>query len=518
MAPPVMPSREGFVVGGTPLHQRVETYLGALTVTQGALIGDPFRVLPWQKRFLRGALRPGRFESSLTMGRGGGKSTFIGGLVCAALDGLLASPNSEVVIVAASLRQAGVIFRHVQRFLADRIATREFKLYDAVNRQAIYNPSNGVLVELKGANPATLHGLAPSLIVVDEMAQVHLNKLPALLAALDTSLGKVPDSRIWKIGTRAATADHPFEVALATADYSQTHAARPGDPPFQKRTWIRACPSVAYFPDLEAKIRAEARRAKASEDALAHFRALRLNLGCPDTVENTLVSVDAWKAAEGDRPARGPCVWGVDLGGTAASSAVAAFWPVTGRLEALAAFPAVPMSLAERGLRDAVGRLYVDCAARGELLTCPGRTVSPAFLLREALNRFGRPAAVASDRWREGELRDGLQGAGVPAAALAMRGQGFKDGGEDVRQFRRLIADRKARPVVSLLLRSAMAEARVVGDPAGNAKLSKGSQGGRRMRARDDAAAAAILAVAEGARRAATAAPRRRRFAVVGGR
>ena len=64
MAPPVMPSREGFVVGGTPLHQRVETYLGALTVTQGALIGDPFRVLPWQKRFLRGALRPGRFESA----------------------------------------------------------------------------------------------------------------------------------------------------------------------------------------------------------------------------------------------------------------------------------------------------------------------------------------------------------------------------------------------------------------------------------------------------------------------
>ena len=35
---------------------------------------------------------------------------------------------------------------------------------------------------------------------------------------------------------------------------------------------------------------------------------------------------------------------------------------------------------------------------------------------------------------------------------------------------------------------------------AGNAKLSKGSQDGRRVRALDDAAAAAILAVAEGAR------------------
>ena len=37
-------------------------------------------------------------------------------------------------------------------------------------------------------------------------------------------------------------------------------------------------------------------------------------------------------------------------------------------------------------------------------------------------------------------------------------------------------------------------------DPAGNAKLAKNSQGGRRLRAKDDAAAAAVLAVSEGYR------------------
>ena len=77
---------------------------------------------------------------------------------------------------------------------------------------------------------------------------------------------------------------------------------------------------------------------------------------------------------------------------------------------------------------------------------------------------------------------------------------GFKDGAEDVRGFRKGCADGRVVPVPSLLLRSAMAEARTVSDPAGNAKLCKGSQGGRRVRARDDAAAAAILAVAAGAR------------------
>ena len=56
-----------------------------------------------------------------------------------------------------------------------------------------------------------------------------------------------------------------------------------------------------------------------------------------------------------------------------------------------------------------------------------------------------------------------------------------------------------------------MSEARVVTDPAANAKLAKKTQGGRRADARDDLAAATILAVAEGIRHWPVAKPRRRR-------
>ena len=68
------------------------------------------------------------------------------------------------------------------------------------------------------------------------------------------------------------------------------------------------------------------------------------------------------------------------------------------------------------------------------------------------------------------------------------------------RLFRRKVLDGEVTPVVSLLLRMAMREARTVSDPAGNSKLAKSSEGGRRLRARDDAAAASILAVAAGSR------------------
>ena len=209
-------------------------------------------------------------------------------------------------------------------------------------------------------------------------------------------------------------------------------------------------------------------------------------------------------------------IWGCDLGTSAAMSAIAAFWPETGRLESVAAFPHDP-PLSERGLRDGVGGLYQQCSERGELIQTGQRAVALPGLLREALDRFGRPARIVADRWREAELRDALDAAGVPLAALEIRGQGFKDGAEDVRGFRRAVLEGKVTPARTLLLRYAVGEARVTTDPAGNSKLAKSSEGGRRARARDDAAAAAILAVAAGTRQGAKPQVRRRRHALVAG-
>ena len=116
------------------------------------------------------------------------------------------------------------------------------------------------------------------------------------------------------------------------------------------------------------------------------------------------------------------------------------------------------------------------------------------------------PSAVATDRYRADELLQVLEASALPVCPLSERGMGFKDGAEDLRQFVHAVLDGRCTPRPSLLLRTAMAEARTVSDPAGNVKLSKGTQGGRRGVARDDAVAAAVLAVSEGLRQAAAAA------------
>ena len=337
-----------------------------------------------------------------------------------------------------------------------------------------------------------------------------------MVAALRTASGKIPGSRFVALGTRPADPGHWFAKMLdGGAGYAQCHAAGPDDPPFQRRTWKKANPSLDWMPDLEEAIRDEAKLARIDPAMLAAFRALRLNQGTSDVEIQVLIDASLWASCERVAARQGPLVWGIDLGTSQAQSAISAFWPATGALSCLAAFPEQP-SLEERGLRDGVGRLYRDCADRGELFQLGPRAADVPALLRVGMERFGRPDLVVADRWREAELRDALEKAGVPPAALEVRGMGYRDGAEDVRQFRRACAEGKVAPSPSLLLRSAMAEARTISDPAGNAKLCKGSEGGRRMRARDDAAAAAILAVAAGVRQPATPKPRWRYAGMVG--
>ena len=99
------------------LGGRLADYLRGLTVTQGPLAGSPFEVLPWQGDFLRLWNEPG--DLALSVARKNGKTTVLSGIAVATLDGPLAHPRAETVIVAASFSRACIAFRHVRAFMGD---------------------------------------------------------------------------------------------------------------------------------------------------------------------------------------------------------------------------------------------------------------------------------------------------------------------------------------------------------------------------------------------------------------
>ena len=477
-----------------------------LTLTQGRLAGQQFTVLPWQARFVRGALVSGCCQTAaLSVARGNGKSTLTAGIAAAALNGSLVVPRGETIICASSFSQARIVFEHILAFLGDELEDRRrWRIWDSVNTARIECRQSGASVRCIGSDPRRAHGLAPQLTICDEPAQWPETTGERMLAALKTAAGKQTNSKFLAIGTKPASPTHWFTNMLnGNCDYAQCHAAGENDPPFQVRTWRKANPSLKAMPDLEKAIRNEAKDARRNSSGLAAFRALRLNLGTDDTEQSMLIDSGFWESIEGDVPAAGQPIWGLDLGTSQAMSAVAAYWPESGRLECMAAFPGIP-TLTERGLADGVGRLYLECATAGNLIQLGGRATDIKDLVIEAVSRYGIPQMICCDRWRDAELVDSLNAAQVPVF-VDRRGMGWRDGSEDVRGFLKACLMGKVVPIKSLLLRSAISEARTVYDTAGNAKLAKNTQGGRRRRGRDDAAAAAILAVAAGYRAAARA-------------
>ena len=493
-------------------------YIQRLEITQGANLGERFKLLPWERSFIDGAFAVSG-DAALSVARGNGKSTLLAAVAAAFIDGPLRQPRAEVIIAASSFAQARISFDHVRAFIGSKLEDREtWRVLDSMSSAWIQHRESGARVRCLACDPKRAHGLAPVLVLADEGAQWEPSKTDRMISALRTGLGKIPGSRLVALGTRPDSEEHWFSKLLAGgAAFSQCHAASKEDDPFMRSTWIKANPSLDFMPALEARISQEAEEARIDPAKLAEFRALRLNTGTSDILQSYLIGADEWRRIEApgvDR--RGPWSLGLDLGTSTAMSAAAGYWPETGALDCVACFPQLP-NLQERGLRDGVGELYEQMAERGELILKGRRASDIGALLDEVRDEWGFPNVIVCDRWREAELRDALEKAGFPQAALDVRGQGFKDGGEDVRDFRAACMGDMVKPRKSLLMSFAMSEARVISDPAGNAKLAKSSEGGRRARARDDAAAAAILAVAAGYRRhKRQPAPRRRRSAIVG--
>ncbi len=469
-------------------------YLANLTITQGEGAGEALQLLPWERRYLRGAMRDGVRRTALSIARGNGKSTFVAAMAAATVNGPLRQPRAECVIVASSFQQGRIAFEHILGFVDP--SRKEYKIQDSANNALLQHKESGAKIRCIGSDPRRAHGLAPLFVLADEPAQWEPSKSDRMFAALRTGLGKIRGSRLIALGTRPEDPTHWFSIMLdGECDHSQLHSAGMDDPPFRKRTWLKANPSLPYMPALEDEIRDEAADARRDAMQLAAFRALRLNQGTSDVLTNDLISADVWKACELLPAERdGPVAWGIDLGQNAAMSAVAAYWPHTGRLEALACFLEKP-SLEDRERTDRAHGVYRALHRGGELIIKGDRVSDVAGLLAEARERFGDPDVLVADRWREAELRQVLEAMRFPWTRLAIRGQGFKDGSEDVRAFRKGCLRDHVRPLQSLLLRHALSNARVIGDPAGNWKLSKNTQGGRNATARDDAAAAVILAV-----------------------
>lgn len=484
---------------------RAAWFLERLDVPEGPLAGTQLRLAPFQRQFLDGALDPANDVAALSIGRGNAKSALSAGVALAHLLGITDSqPRRDIIIAAKTRDQARTCWQFAASFC--------LSLPDDYQAQLTFRRSPRLEIEYDGdggghviraiaADGKAALGSGPTLVLMDERGHWPLDRGDELEAALMTGLGK-RGGKALLISTSAPDDAHPFSRWLdqpPPGTYVQEHRPQPGLPADDRDSIILANPGAEHGVGASLEwLEAAARRAIArGGSTLTNFRLYHRNERVSGESRDVLLTVDEWLKVEAERlpPRSGPVVIGLDLGGSASMTAAAFYWPETGRLEVHGWFPSSP-PLLDRGQIDGVGDRYDRMAERGELSTLGAATVPVAAWVAAVMRRIEGEtvAAICADRFKSAELTEAFAAAGVTVRVI-WRGFGWRDGSEDIDRFRRAIFDGNVTCAESLLMRSALADAVCLRDPAGNLKLAKGRSMGR-----IDPAAAAVLAVAEGAR------------------
>lgn len=486
-------------------------FLESLRIPEGPKAGELVQLATYQKDFIRGAMDPDNMVAVLSIGRGNGKTALSAGLALGSLMGVIgdAQPHRDVLLAARNRDQAKIAFNFLVGYIEGLAADlqEKFTIRRGSRLEIEYSDNGGGLARCIPADGKSILGGASTLAIMDERAAWESEKGDQLENAILSGLGK-RNGKALIISTSAPDDANTFSRWLDEPPpgcFVQEHRPPFGLPADDTESLLIANPGAAEGIGATLEwLQAQARRAIArGGSALSSFRNLNRNERVSTEDRSVLITVDEWLSAEvapDDLPPRdGPCILGVDLGGSRSMSAAAFYWPKTGRLEAVGTFPSTP-GLADRGASDSVGSRYTEMKDRGEL-TVMGENTVPAGPWLSSLVRLVDAqsiACVVGDRFRHAEFQEALQKAGLSRVPFVWRGFGWKDGSEDIERFRRALFDGQVKSVPSLLLRSAFSDAVTLIDPAGNHKLAKARSLGR-----IDAAAASVLAVAEGARRSA---------------
>lgn len=497
---------------GLSRPQRVIRFVESLPVTKGILAGTKVKLLPDQREFIEvvyGDLTPdGRRRRALAIKsapKGNGKSGLTACLALAHLLGPESEVRGEVLAAAVDGQQAAIIFREMCAIL-DAVPALGGRVNILMHRTQILvesGPGLGSTFAVLTADARRAHGLAPSLWIFDELAQVNDR---TLLDNLLEGMGKRAEALGIVISTQAKDDDHPLsqliDDALRGDDpsvYVHLLAAPVGADVFSDAVLKAYNPAWGKFLNLEElkRSRDRARRIRAFEPA---FRNLRCNQRVDTEVDARVMNAAVWALGnehvdrvtlKGRR-----CYGGLDLSGKHDLTAFVLVFPSDGddpsyQVLTFAWTPEGQLA-ARRPMEQERFKRWIEA---GTLATVPGDVIRYRDMAAAlaALKAEFQIESIAFDPYHIDYFRADMADAGVSLPLMPFI-QGWKSFGPAIDYLVELGLSARLQHGANPILTAAIANAIVVTDASENRKFEKGKSN-RGASVRIDAAVALAMAL-----------------------
>ncbi|WP_294006934.1 terminase TerL endonuclease subunit [Sphingomonas sp.] len=466
--------------------ERVIAFVESLPITKGFGAGENVKLLPFQREWIEAIYGDGddgrrRVRTGLmSVARGQGKTVLAALLCLCHLIGPEAELRGECYSAAATRDQSALIFAEMEAvifavpWMANRLNVQRF-------HKRIEDMETGSTYRALASDGASVHGLASSFIVCDELAQWRKREL---FDVLRTSMGKRAEPLMLVIGTQSP---HPENLMSEMVDYAgRVNSGEINDPsfhgrlyavpedadPFDPANWPLANPAIGTFVSAE-QLADEAERAQ----RMPTFQPAFLNLHCNMRVdaEPKAINPTEWAACGDpvDREAlRGrPCYGGLDLASVRDLAALVLYFPEDGG----AVLPYFWCPKAGIALKEETDRVpYRTWAQQGHIEATPGAAIDKRYIgrqLAQIVSEFD-VNGIAFDRFGFKDLEVILDGEGVQLP-LVEWGQGYLSMGPAVSAFETAMLAGELRHGMHPVLRWNASNLILDTDPAGNRKPNK---------------------------------------------
>ena len=405
------------------------------------LAGQPMTLPDYGVKFIRDALS--HRESLLCIGRKNSKSGIVAVLSLALLAGPLKRAGLRIGTVSLTREKASELLRQMQEIAeASQLTGLDFRRSPA---PGWVNTPHGATAQFLSADKSAGHASGFDFSIADELG-LMTEKDRDLIAGM-RSATSARDGRFIALTIRGSSPMVEEMLKRKDLPTCAVHHYAPEQPEtgdvdiHDPAVWAAANPGLSAGIKSVAYMQDEAARVEVAIGDRAAFLAYDLNMPQLPTRE-VIFTVGDWSACTvevDDLPDRvGTVCLGIDLGDATSGSAAFAIWPTTGRCEAWLAFGDVP-DLHKRGRYD--NARYDLMQERGELWTYPGRVTPVAQFMADLAEELKGCSEIkmAADGYKDAEVKDFLDAAGLRWPYEFRRVGAGKDGGRDVRCLQRFV-------------------------------------------------------------------------------